>query len=111
MDILTAKGLVKYYGKGESLVKAVDHTSFSVEKGEFTAIVGTSGSGKTTLLNLIGGLDRPDEGKIIIDGQDISGMKPAGHAPQGGDDLPELQPGIRSECIQEYRNAGKAGWK
>ena len=76
MDILTAKGLVKYYGKGESLVKAVDHTSFSVEKGEFTAIVGTSGSGKTTLLNLIGGLDRPDEGKIIIDGQDISGMKP-----------------------------------
>ncbi len=76
MDILTAKGLVKYYGKGESLVKAVDHTSFSVEKGEFTAIVGTSGSGKTTLLNLIGGLDRADEGKIIIDGQDISGMKP-----------------------------------
>ena len=76
MDILTAKGLVKYYGKGESLVKAVDHTGFSVEKGEFTAIVGTSGSGKTTLLNLIGGLDRPDEGKIIIDGQDISGMKP-----------------------------------
>lgn len=76
MDILTAKGLVKYYGKGESLVKAVDHTSFSVEKGEFTAIVGTSGSGKTTFLNLIGGLDRPDEGKIIIDGQDISGMKP-----------------------------------
>lgn len=76
MDILTAKGLVKYYGKGESLVKAVDHTSFSAEKGEFTAIVGTSGSGKTTLLNLIGGLDRPDEGKIIIDGQDISGMKP-----------------------------------
>lgn len=76
MDILTAKGLVKYYGKGESLVKAVDHTSFSVEKGEFTAIVGTSGSGKTTLLNPIGGLDRPDEGKIIIDGQDISGMKP-----------------------------------
>ena len=76
MDILTAKGLIKYYGKGESLVKAVDHTSFSVEKGEFTAIVGTSGSGKTTLLNLIGGLDRPDEGKIIIDGQDISGMKP-----------------------------------
>ena len=76
MDILTANDLVKYYGKGESLVKAVDHTSFSVEKGEFTAIVGTSGSGKTTLLNLIGGLDRADEGKIIIDGQDISGMKP-----------------------------------
>ena len=76
MDILKAEELVKFYGKGENLVKAVDHSSFSVEKGEFTAIVGTSGSGKTTLLNLIGGLDTPDEGRIIIDGQDISGMKP-----------------------------------
>lgn len=76
MDILKAEELVKSYGKGENLVKAVDHSSFSVEKGEFTAIVGTSGSGKTTLLNLIGGLDTPDEGRIIIDGQDISGMKP-----------------------------------
>ena len=76
MEILSAKGLVKYYGQGESLVKAVDHSSFSVEKGEFVAIVGTSGSGKTTILNLVGGLDVPDEGKIIIDGQDISGMKP-----------------------------------
>lgn len=76
MDILKAEELVKSYGKGENLVKAVDHSSFSIEKGEFTAIVGTSGSGKTTLLNLIGGLDTPDEGRIIIDGQDISGMKP-----------------------------------
>lgn len=76
MKMLEAKGLVKYYGKGESLVKAVDHSSFAVEKGEFIAVVGTSGSGKTTILNLIGGLDTPDEGKIIIDGQDISGMKP-----------------------------------
>ena len=76
MEILSAKGLVKYYGQGESLVKAVDHSSFSVEKGEFVAIVGTSSSGKTTILNLVGGLDVPDEGKIIIDGQDISGMKP-----------------------------------
>ncbi len=76
MEILTAEGLVKYYGKGESLVKAVDHSSFSVEKGEFVAIVGTSGSGKTTLLNLIGGLDAPDEGRVTIDGQDISDMKP-----------------------------------
>lgn len=76
MKILEAKDLVKFYGKGESLVKAVDHISFSVEAGEFVAIVGTSGSGKTTILNLIGGLDIPDKGKIIIDGQDISGMKP-----------------------------------
>lgn len=76
MKILEAKNLVKYYGQGESLVKAVDHSSFSVEKGEFVAVVGTSGSGKTTILNLIGGLDVPDEGEIIIDGQNISGMKP-----------------------------------
>ena len=75
MKILEAKGLVKYYGKGDSLVKAVDHSSFSVDKGEFVAVVGTSGSGKTTLLNLIGGLDYADEGKIIIEGQDISKMK------------------------------------
>lgn len=75
MKILEAKGLVKYYGKGENLVKAVDHSSFSVDKGEFVAVVGTSGSGKTTLLNLIGGLDQADEGQIIIDGQDISKMK------------------------------------
>lgn len=76
MKILEAKGLVKYYGKGENLVKAVDHSSFSVEKGEFVAVVGTSGSGKTTILNLIGGLDQADEGEIIIDGQNIAHMKP-----------------------------------
>ena len=76
MKILEAKGLVKYYGKGENLVKAVDHSSFSVERGEFVAIVGTSGSGKTTILNLIGGLDYADQGEIIIDGQKINHMKP-----------------------------------
>ena len=54
MKILEAKGLVKYYGKGDSLVKAVDHSSFSVDKGEFVAVVGTSGSGKTTLLRRAG---------------------------------------------------------
>ena len=73
MEILKAENLVKYYGKGESLVKAVDHSSFSVASGEFVAIVGTSGSGKSTILNL-GGLDTPDEGRVIIDGQDISRM-------------------------------------
>ena len=76
MKILEAKGLVKYYGKGENLVKAVDHSSFSVERGEFVAIVGTSGSGKTTILNLIGGLDYADQGEIVIDGQKINHMKP-----------------------------------
>ena len=76
MKILEAWGLVKYYGKGENLVKAVDHSSFSVERGEFVAIVGTSGSGKTTILNLIGGLDYADQGEIIIDGQKINHMKP-----------------------------------
>lgn len=74
MEILRADNLVKYYGKGESLVKAVDHSSFSVTSGEFVAIVGTSGSGKSTILNLVGGLDTPDEGQVIIDGQDISKM-------------------------------------
>lgn len=74
MEILKAENLVKYYGKGESLVKAVDHSSFSVASGEFVAIVGTSGSGKSTILNLVGGLDTPDEGRVIIDGQDISKM-------------------------------------
>lgn len=76
MNILEARGLVKYYGQGENLVKAVDHSSFSVQKGEFVAVVGTSGSGKTTILNLIGGLDQADEGEIFIDGQNISKMKP-----------------------------------
>ena len=76
MKILEAKGLVKYYGEGENLVKAVDYSSFSVEEGEFVAVVGTSGSGKTTILNLIGGLDYADEGKITIDGEDLSRMKP-----------------------------------
>lgn len=74
MEILKAENLVKYYGKGESLVKAVDHSRFSVASGEFVAIAGTSGSGKSTILNLVGGLDTPDEGRVIIDGQDISKM-------------------------------------
>ena len=76
MKILEVKELVKHYGQDESLIRAVDYSSLSVEKGEFVAIVGTSGSGKTTLLNLIGGLDTPDNGEIIIEGQKISDMKP-----------------------------------
>ena len=75
MEILKTVNLKKYYGSGEAVVKAVDDISLSVEKGSFTAIVGTSGSGKTTLLNLIGGLDYADSGEVIVDGHSILKMK------------------------------------
>lgn len=71
MEILKVENLTKIYGKGESQVVALDKVSFSVEKGEFVAIVGASGSGKSTLLHLLGGVDRPTEGKVYIDGKDI----------------------------------------
>lgn len=71
MEILKVEHLSKTYGKGETLVKALDDVSFSVDKGEFVAIVGASGSGKSTLLHLLGGVDRPTKGKIIIDGEDV----------------------------------------
>ena len=71
MEILKVENLNKIYGKGENEVKAVNDISFSVEKGEFVAIVGASGSGKSTLLHLLGGVDRPTSGKVFIDGQDI----------------------------------------
>ena len=74
MEILKVENLTKTYGSGENLVHAVDDVSFSVEKGEFVAIVGASGSGKSTLLHLIGGVDRPTSGKIFVDGNDISRM-------------------------------------
>ena len=71
MEILKVENLVKTYGKGENKVNAVNDISFSVQKGEFVAIVGASGSGKSTLLHLIGGVDRPTSGKVYIDGKDI----------------------------------------
>lgn len=74
MEILQAVNLKKYYGSGDNTVRAVDDISFSIEKGSFTAIVGTSGSGKTTLLNLMGGLDYADGGEVIIDGHSIMQM-------------------------------------
>lgn len=74
MEILKVENLTKTYGSGENLVHAVNDVSFSVEKGEFVAIVGASGSGKSTLLHLIGGVDRPTSGKIFVDGNDISKM-------------------------------------
>ncbi|OFI01383.1 putative ABC transporter ATP-binding protein [Clostridium acetireducens DSM 10703] len=75
MEILKTKSLKKYYGAGESLVKALDSIDLSINEGEFTAIVGTSGSGKSTLLHLLGGLDRPTEGEVIIEGKSIFSMK------------------------------------
>lgn len=71
MEILKVENLTKIYGKGTTEVVALDNVSFSVEKGEFVAIVGASGSGKSTLLHLIGGVDRPTSGKVYIDGKDI----------------------------------------
>ena len=71
MEILKVENLTKTYGKGDNRVTAVDNISFSVEKGEFVAIVGSSGSGKSTLLHLIGGVDRPTSGKVYIEGKDI----------------------------------------
>ena len=71
MEILKVDNLTKIYGKDTTKVVALDHISFSVEKGEFVAIVGASGSGKSTLLHLIGGVDRPSSGKVFIDGKDI----------------------------------------
>lgn len=71
MEILKVENLCKTYGKGETLVKALDSVSFSVEKGEFVAIVGSSGSGKSTLLHILGGVDRPTSGKVYVDGEDV----------------------------------------
>lgn len=72
MKILEVKNLCKTYGKGDTMVKALDNVSFSVEKGEFIAIVGPSGSGKSTLLHILGGVDVPTSGNVIIDKTDIS---------------------------------------
>ncbi len=71
MEILRVEHLSKHYGAGENLVRAVDDVSFSVEKGEFLAIIGPSGSGKSTLLHILGGVDRPTAGKVFVDGQDV----------------------------------------
>ena len=73
--ILRIRELKKYYNDGNSIVKAVDHVNLDVHKGEFIAIVGKSGSGKSTLLNLIGGLDRPDSGEVLVEGRNVYRMK------------------------------------
>ena len=75
MRILQTKGLKKYYGAGDTEVRALDGVDLAVERGEFVAIVGTSGSGKSTLLHMLGGLDRPTAGKVTVDGKDIFALK------------------------------------
>ena len=75
MTILQTNDLKKYYGTGDTQVRALDGVDFSVENGEFVSIVGTSGSGKSTLLHMLGGLDRPTTGKVFVDGQDIFSLK------------------------------------
>ena len=75
MTVLQTKDLKKYYGAGDTLVKALDGVDLSVESGEFVAIVGTSGSGKSTLLHMLGGLDRPTSGSVTVDGQEIFSLK------------------------------------
>lgn len=78
MSILQTKDLKKYYGSGETQVKALDGVDLSMEQGEFVAIVGTSGSGKSTLLHMLGGLDRPTSGSVLVDGKDIFSLKDEG---------------------------------
>jgi len=95
MNVLKTENLKKYYGSGDSLVKALDGVDLSVERGEFVAVVGTSGSGKSTLLNMMGGLDNPTSGSVKIDGREISGMsRRADGFPPQADRLcfSELQP-------------------
>lgn len=74
MTVLEVKDLTKEYGQGDSKVVALDHVSFSVERGEFVAIVGASGSGKSTLMNMIGGIDNPTSGDVVIEGKNISNL-------------------------------------
>ena len=74
MDILKVKGLKKYYNNGAAIVKALDGIDLSIEQGTFTAITGSSGSGKSTLLHILGGLDTPTEGSVILEGKDLSKM-------------------------------------
>ena len=76
MEILRVEDLCKTYGRDESQVRALDHVSLTVEKGEFVAVIGPSGSGKSTLLHILGGVDQPTSGKVFVDGQDVYAQNP-----------------------------------
>lgn len=76
MNIVTANALKKIYGSGTNIVKALDHVTLEIEHGEFVTIIGTSGSGKSTLLHMLGGLDYPDSGEVIVDGQSLFTLSP-----------------------------------
>ncbi len=99
MNILEVQNLCKTYGKGEAEVRALDNVSFSVGKGEFIATVGESGSGKSTLLNVVGALDNPTSGKVLIDGKDIFSM------PEKGLRYSAVRiSGLSSSPLTSYRN-------
>ena len=75
MKILETKNLKKYYGKGDNTVKALDNVNISIDSGEFVAVIGTSGSGKSTMLHMLGGLDTPTSGTVIVDNKEIFSLK------------------------------------
>ena len=114
MTILETHDLKKYYGAGDTQVKALDGVDLSVEQGEFVAIVGTSGSGKSTLLHMLGGLDRPTSGTVTVDGRDIFALKDEAltifRRRKIGFRVPVLQSGAGAQRVGKHRPARGAGW-
>ena len=114
MEILRVENLTKVYGKGENEVRALDGVSFSVEKGEFVAVIGPSGSGKSTLLHILGGVDRPTSGRVLMDGKDVYAQNEEQLAifrrRQVGTDLPVLQSHPRAQCHGEHHAPRAYGW-
>lgn len=123
MNLLEVNNICKTYGSGETAVKALKNVSFSVPKGEYVAIVGESGSGKSTLLNMIGALDTPTSGKVMIDGKDIFSMndrnltvfrrRNIGFIFQAFNLVPELtvEQNIIFRCFLIIRNPTRSIWK
>ena len=113
MEFLKIENLCKIYGKGVNQVTALDHVTLTIEKGEFTAIIGSSGSGKSTLLHIIGGVDIPTSGKVYLDGQDVYAQSNEKLAifrrRQVGLILPVSQPYSYPECGGKYHLADPDG--